>query len=363
MTELFFIASTPLHIIFSSLIADQWKADIGRSVPCILILTGPQKNIHPALFATSDWDEIHEEILFPRNKYLNWNWLRDARKLKENFPYTRRNTDTERIVFWSNDTQLNNQIIHRWIEPDKTYFIEEGLGTYIQRIKKEPYHKVIGRFLTDKLVFHYGLACYHYVLGKNKINDSSYVVYPDKFRKWAFFPNKPVHDLGNLIQKKIATKLTTWIDHLEALPTVDGKTALLLTQPLSADRGLTEQRELAIYANIVQRIQHELHVDTLFLKPHPRESSEKYTYFYDIAGFPIKLISQLKGLPVEILLKALSIDYVITLFSSTMLYASLFSPQTQVISAIKMAPEALTHDQGIIPIVEELFSETVLFWE
>lgn len=88
---------------------------------------------------------------------------------------------------------------------------------------------------------------------------------------------------------------------------------LLLTQPLSEDRIITEEEKIEIYKNIIQ----EKKLKKLYLKAHPREKTE---YEKVLKKFGIEIVRIENSFPIE-LLKLLKIEFskVITIFSTAAL--------------------------------------------
>lgn len=101
--------------------------------------------------------------------------------------------------------------------------------------------------------------------------------------------------LSELEQKKILDIFNIKLEKLKELNKLEDK-ILLITQPLSEDRVITEQEKIEIYQEILEQEKNK----TIYIKPHPREKTDYLKVFskYDIRilekDFPLELLSFLE---------------------------------------------------------------------
>lgn len=108
-------------------------------------------------------------------------------------------------------------------------------------------------------------------------------------------------------QREILSIFNIKIEEFEALKNSINR-VLLLTQPLSEDRIVSEEEKISIYKDILQK----RNIKEVYIKIHPRERTDYVKEFTNIKVHIIK-----KDFPVEILfLLNINFSKVITLFST-----------------------------------------------
>jgi hypothetical protein len=105
---------------------------------------------------------------------------------------------------------------------------------------------------------------------------------------------------------------------------------LLLTSPLSEDGILSVADEKELMSKILRQFNSR----KILYKPHPRESKEKIKDF--VGSFKLNLVkSDLLDVPAELIVENSTINCLIGVHSSTLLYESVLNPNVKVYSFLK----------------------------
>lgn len=105
-------------------------------------------------------------------------------------------------------------------------------------------------------------------------------------------------DLSDEQRKKV---LDVFMSGLE-IDLTGKKKLLLITQSLSEDNHMTEERKVQMYNQLLDRYANEY---SIYLKPHPRELTDysgklKYNFTLIPGGFPLEMFDLLKGINFEL---------------------------------------------------------------
>lgn len=169
--------------------------------------------------------------------------------------------------------RLNNYIRKVFIEKRKIDYKKYGLSSKIKKIY------LTGLLSTPKLI-------------KNKVEIVDI--------------NKAWEELSKEAKKNILEVFSIDTKRFNKLKREENK-VLLLTQPLSEDRIITEEEKIEIYEEILKKEKRKV-----YIKPHPREETDYKKIF---KAFNIELIEN--SFPVELLhLTNIEFNEVITIFST-----------------------------------------------
>lgn len=195
-------------------------------------------------------------------------------------------------------------------EKNILYKIEDGLGNYNENLYLK--EKETLKELLDKII-------YFVIFKKKKLNEKEKILYRVKnfycgnsFEKKMFFEEKIIRiDLKEYWKKKSEEEKEEILEIFgveKELEIYDQDKYILLTQPLSEEKLVTEKEKIDIYKKVLEKYER----NKIIIKPHPRETTDYKKFFGEnyqvITGkYPIELL----------VLNGLNIKKVITLFSTS----------------------------------------------
>lgn len=175
-------------------------------------------------------------------------------------------------------------------EKEDSYIIEDGLMNYSPNICKT--HKI--NPIIDKLLHLCGIYFLNAneALGSHKnikkvylTRENNHPLIKDKVE--VIDMKKLWNDLSFDEQKEILDIFNVNLDNIN----FDGKTALILTQPLYEDNLATLEDEFKIYNEFFDKFKDY----TIIIKPHPRDEKDYRKIYHDVEiidkDFPIELLS------------------------------------------------------------------------
>ncbi|ORU01437.1 hypothetical protein D081_0256 [Anaerovibrio sp. JC8] len=194
--------------------------------------------------------------------------------------------------------------------------VGEGSVSYAIEIKRQKTN-FIKKYIKNTL---YSVISYLYGF---PLNDSYYKIHGDESVN-VFIDARPEKANALFGSKRILIKYN-WDDIKKEIgeivkvekiilpQDINGKkTAILLTEPLSEGGFVLERDEIDFYQNIIHRLQSRGY--TVYIKPHPRESSNKRNLLH----MDDCLLNDLSGLPIEALFSLLNIEILIGLGTSAL---------------------------------------------
>ncbi len=165
--------------------------------------------------------------------------------------------------------------------------IEDGARTYIQR--HSGLEQIIKQFITKTPIGG----------GFDKKVKTIYAQFPDKLPKPLQKKAKELNIKKEVALLNTAIKMEIFGIFLspEALKLPGNNNALILTQPISEDKVIKNEKEkIAIYADLISKIPKKFNI---ILKVHPREKTVYQSHFKDItilpALFPIEILGLKDG--------------------------------------------------------------------
>lgn len=106
---------------------------------------------------------------------------------------------------------------------------------------------------------------------------------------------------------------------------------LLITGPYSDSGEMTEEEEFSLYKKMLDLVPRGYEI---VIKPHPRENIKKVESFCQL--YNCKMIDEkYQNLPVEILITKNNFEYILGIWTSTLLYATKLSNKSKIISCVK----------------------------
>lgn len=175
-------------------------------------------------------------------------------------------------------------------ENENSNIIEDGLWNYTPDIRET--HKI--NPIIDKILHICGIYFLNAneALGSHKNIKHIYLTRENnhpliKDKVIVFDMKKEWNQLSQDKQKEILTIFNVNLDKIN----FDGKTALILTQPLSEDNLTTLDEEMRIYNELLEQFKDY----TILIKPHPRENKNYKELFPNVEVidkyFPIELLN------------------------------------------------------------------------
>lgn len=189
------------------------------------------------------------------------------------------------------------------IKYPNNYFrmIEEGMGTYLHRMPKS-------RYIKRKYFIKFPI-----LMGYDNQVKEILVQYPENMKDRLLRSKSVKMDL-NLLQSSLSEQekrnlINCFLNEELLLPTV--KKMIVITQPLSEDGYLTENKKVEFYKKIIEKGKKEGY--KVYMKQHPRELTNYKGLFHDVIFLP-------KLFPIELLnlSKEISFDLGYTFFSSSL---------------------------------------------
>lgn len=193
---------------------------------------------------------------------------------------------------------------------NKFFLIEDGVRNYTLKILEEESNKKKKTFLYKYMNI---IKKYYPAFGLSekiqKIYLTGILPIPNLIESKVKIVN--IENLWNNLlegeQEKILDIFNIKIEKIKNLNKLKNK-ILLITQPLSEDRVITEQEKIKVYREIIEK----QNVRKIYIKAHPRE---KINYKEVFKNFNIEVIEN--TFPIELfLLLNIKFDKVITLFST-----------------------------------------------
>lgn len=195
----------------------------------------------------------------------------------------------------------------------KFFLIEDGIGNYLIKIlegaKEEKKKTYLYKYMNI-------IEKYYPTLGLSKKIQKIYLTgilpIPKLIENKVEVVNirEVWKELSEVKREKILDIFNIKLEKLKYLNKLENK-VLLITQPLSEDRVITEQEKIEIYQEILEKEKNKI----IYIKSHPRERTD---YLKIFSKYNIRILE--KDFPLE-LLSFLEIDFlkVITLFSTAIL--------------------------------------------
>lgn len=190
--------------------------------------------------------------------------------------------------------------------------IEDGLRNYIDEKKLENLEKgkMLKIFFLNTLILRFNIKFLKYkCYGFDKITKKIYLTNPEEIKSQILREKSLKLDIHELWRNKTIQEKNEILKlfNAEKYKNINLKNSvIILTQPLSEDKIVTEQEKIDIYRKIIEKIKNK----KIYIKPHPREKTD-----YKKIISTLKIIE--KDIPIELLaLQNLKDAKIITLFST-----------------------------------------------
>lgn len=315
---------TPLHTILAHLVLELARRE-DPSFDCELILgaraasESSERLLRPEYWtAVRPFPALHSERGLARGRKLIADWVVD------HYPEQPECS----VAMMGNDTDWRHQSLVSRLSPASLWLFEDGIGSYIERSPSTRTTRVIYRNVVYKPFL--GKAYWNSRGLSHSLADRYFSLHPGAF---PFRLDRSTMEVLNLSSSAYVRFLKQ--ADLGFAPT--GPTAVLTTQPLFEDGVVgTLDEELAMWQSLARYARDR--VESVLVKPHPRESSENAVRRADAirsAARPATVTVVPAPLPAEALYLALSrVDLVVGAFSTSLATALLLLPGTKVVAPL-----------------------------
>lgn len=249
-------------------------------------------------------------------EYKNKGWRKNIEKyffLKELYLFLKKNQLFNKKIYLQDHLRFSDFFLNNI---ENCYLLEDGFMNYNEVLLEKENKKIIksNKFLELKNIFLKKIKSNKKSLGLSeeikKIYLTGILPIPNLIKNKVEIVNieEKWNNLEEINKEEILSYFNISLKNMKILDNIKDK-ILLITQPLSEDKFITEEEKIKLYKEILEKY----NLKNVIIKPHPREKTDYKKIFNEVNVLE-------KNFPIEILsLLGINFYEVVTLFSTAAL--------------------------------------------